>query len=118
MPPRSKKKSDKLWYTGYAFAYLRRIFAWSPEKKIALKRQEHGFGMYRCESCTQPFPKNKVHTDHKNPVVDPLTGFTTWDSYITRLFCSADNLQILCVDCHKVKTAKEAKIRKEARKSK
>lgn len=105
--------SKKPWYMGYAFAYLRRIFAWSPEKKVALKRQLHGDGMYRCESCTQPFPKAKVHVDHKICVVDPLTGFTNWDSYITRLFCSADNLQILCLDCHKVKTGAEAKIRKE-----
>lgn len=58
---------------------------------------------FRCASCLSEFPAKQVQVDHIKPI-----GFDkTWDEFIDGLFCEADNLQVLCVDCHKVKTQKE-----------
>lgn len=53
----------------------------------------------------------KVTIDHVTPVIDPIAGFTTWDEFIDRLFCEKDNLQALCLECHKRKTKDERSIR-------
>jgi len=62
---------------------------------------------YRCNGCAKEFTSKDVQVDHIKPIIDPLVGFTTWDDYINRLFCEKENLQVLCVDCHKIKTAQE-----------
>lgn len=62
---------------------------------------------YKCAKCKQDYPAKDVQVDHKKPVVDPKTGFTTWDNYIDRMFCEKANLQVLCSVCHKKKTQKE-----------
>ena len=58
--------------------------------------------------------KNAI-VDHKEPIIDPAVGFTTWDDCIERMFCEADNLQCVCHACHKEKCAEEAAIAKERR---
>jgi len=50
---------------------------------------------------------NNVQVDHIVPVIDPETGFTTWDDVIERLFCEEDGLQVLCHACHQRKTKNE-----------
>ena len=67
---------------------------------------------YLCNKCKQEFPAKQVQVDHKKPVVDPKVGFTTWDDFINRLFCDKKNLQVLCLDCHKLKTKKEREMKK------
>lgn len=62
---------------------------------------------YRCNACKKEFPLSKVQVDHITPVVDPATGFVSWDMYIDRLFCGIDNLQVLCTTCHNKKTKEE-----------
>lgn len=61
---------------------------------------------YECNECKGHFPSKDVQVDHIIPVVDPK-GFTTWDDYITRLYCGKDNLQVLCITCHKIKSKQE-----------
>jgi len=62
---------------------------------------------YKCAACSKDYVSKDVQVDHVNPVVDPTTGFVSWDVYIDRLFCEGGNLQVLCSTCHKKKTAKE-----------
>lgn len=62
---------------------------------------------YICAGCNTPYPAKDVQVDHMSPVVDPATGFISWDVYIDRMFCEEYNLQVLCTTCHKAKTAKE-----------
>lgn len=50
---------------------------------------------------------NNSVVDHIHPVVDPDTGFVSWDELINRLFCEAENLQVLCHSCHSEKTKDE-----------
>jgi hypothetical protein len=63
---------------------------------------------YICAACTNEFTSKDINVDHIAPVVSPLEGFTTWDSYIDGLFCGEDNLQVLCIPCHQKKTKEES----------
>lgn len=71
---------------------------------------------YKCAECGGEFPAKEVQVDHKQPVIDPTTGFTSWDDVVNRMFCEKDNLQVLCIDpCHKLKTSAEKQLAKERR---
>jgi len=62
---------------------------------------------YECNKCKVLFPSKDVQVDHIKPIVSPAKGFTSWDDFIGALFCPKKNLQVLCKDCHAVKTKKE-----------
>lgn len=64
---------------------------------------------YKCAECKEDFPSKEVQTDHRSPVVEPEVGFVDWDTFIQRLYCDKENLQILCTSCHKAKTLTERK---------
>lgn len=66
---------------------------------------------YCCASCGEFYPANMVVVDHIEPVV-PITGFTSWDVVISRMFCDVEGLQVLCKECHKIKTKEENAQRK------
>lgn len=68
---------------------------------------------YECSACKEQFVAADVQVDHINPVVDPKTGFTSWDVFIDRMFCEIDGLQVMCKPCHKVKTDQEKLERKK-----
>ena len=67
---------------------------------------------YRCASCREIFPTSEVQVDHIDPVI-PLTGFSTWDEVVDRIFCEREGFQVLCKACHNIKTQQERTIRKE-----
>jgi 5-methylcytosine-specific restriction endonuclease McrA len=66
---------------------------------------------YECSSCKEHFVNTDIQVDHILPVVDPKKGFINWDTFIERLFCTKENLQVLCKACHKDKTNLEKKER-------
>jgi len=68
---------------------------------------------YKCAKCKKHFVATNVQVDHVLPVVDPKVGFVGWDSFIDRIFCEIENLQVLCKPCHKVKTEEEKAERKK-----
>jgi 5-methylcytosine-specific restriction endonuclease McrA len=52
--------------------------------------------------------------DHVIPVDNPEMGFTSWDDTVNRMFPeSRAGWQALCVECHKVKSAKENTVRRK-----
>jgi len=94
---------------------------WAPTSETK-KEANRGRGKYKCAACKQtvgPTIKvgrkrvNNVFVDHINPIVDPAVGFVDWDTFINRMFCEKDNLQLLCGDCHDKKSLKERQIAKE-----
>jgi 5-methylcytosine-specific restriction endonuclease McrA len=92
----------------FIFSKLRQIWLWSPTRRRALNRAKVGVNKFLCQGCGGTFAKADVSVDH----IEPIGAFTTWDAYIRRLFCSIDNLQVLCKDnCHKSKTKKERRKR-------
>ena len=113
-------KKKKEWALNYAlFSALRRVFMRSPYssdafnkvKRTATKgKQKRVF--FTCASCGVEAIRKDVCVDHVAPVVDPKVGFVDWITYIARLFCGPDNLQILCKKCHKIKTLQENKERR------
>lgn len=68
---------------------------------------------FRCADCANSFPSSKIQVDHVHAIIDPKVGFTNWDDVVNAMFCEKDNLQCLCLDCHKTKTAQERAIKKE-----
>jgi hypothetical protein len=58
---------------------------------------------YVCAACEAAFPAKDVQVDH----IVPVGKFETWDKVIENMFCEGHNLQVLCKDCHNVKTQLE-----------
>jgi hypothetical protein len=68
------------------------------------KEQDDWLSITACAGCGGFFVARDVQVDHIDPVVDPEDGFQDLDVFIDRLYCEAENLQVLCKECHKVKT--------------
>ena len=98
---------------------LRKLSYRTPMRWEVLKAAKRVGNEYNCAMCKKYFERKQVQVDHKEPIIDPTTGFTSWDTYINNLFVSSDGLQVLCRPCHKDKTSKEnSKRKKEKRCSK
>lgn len=114
-------------YRSFIISTLRRASnRWAPKNTVK-KDARVERGVYLCASCKEHVPNsikvdgkrvNNVFVDHINPVIDPEKGFISWDNFIERMFCEEDNLQVLCKDCHDLKTADERAIAKERKKNK
>lgn len=88
---------------------------WKPitECKLKAKRAYKGPNKrqkfeYQCKSCKNWFPEKQINVDHIIPAgslncAEDLPGF------VERLFCEQDNLQVLCENCHNIKTQNEKK---------
>lgn len=98
---------------------------WAPIQQCK-KRANVSRGLYKCESCGNEVPptvfdeeKRKrmknIFVDHEVPIIDPAVGFTTWDECIERMFCDSNNLQLICKDCHTIKSREEIEIAKKRR---
>ena len=68
-------------------------------KKNSVQRQ--------CQVCSSWVSSSKIAVDHIVPVVDVDVGFTDWNTFIDRLWCDKNNLQIICDSCHNKKTNNE-----------
>ena len=70
----------------------------------AIKKARVERGSYKCGCCGGLFKANELNVDHEFP-----RGYGNPDliQYVARTFCSPDRLTVLCVPCHKSKSAKE-----------
>jgi 5-methylcytosine-specific restriction endonuclease McrA len=71
--------------------------------KGPLKRQKFE---YQCAECLNWFPDKKINVDHRIPA-GTLRCANDLPGFVERLFCEVDNLQVLCSECHNIKTQKE-----------
>jgi len=69
---------------------------------------------YSCAECSGSFKAKDIRIDHIDPVI-PATGFDSWDNVVSRLYCEADNLQALCIECHDIKSKAENAERRKNR---
>lgn len=100
---------------------------WAPIQ-TCLKNARVARGLYLCAGCGEHVPNTikdetgkrvkNVHVDHINPIIDPATGWISWDDTIERMFCELPNLQVLCNACHTIKTNEEKAIAKARRSNK
>lgn len=103
--------------------YIRVLFRQSEQYKLAKDRAIHptekgprGGKMWKCQNpkCEKALKSNEVQIDHIEPIV-PIgkkQADMTIDEYVSRLFCSADNLQCMCHECHLEKSKEEREKRK------
>jgi 5-methylcytosine-specific restriction endonuclease McrA len=103
---------------------IKRTFSRSPTHREALnnakcprKKGPRGGKRYRCASCRKDFGAKDVQVDHIDPIVPigTLSKDMSWDEIVSRIFCTPDNLQVLCSECHKIKSKEENLLRKEAK---
>ena len=100
---------------------------WAPIHKVKTKARV-ARGLYLCNECKQHVEGtvvqvekgrrkrvNNVFVDHINPIIDPKTGFTTWDDCIENMFAEEEGLQLLCGECHDKKSMEERRITAEYR---
>jgi 5-methylcytosine-specific restriction endonuclease McrA len=71
-----------------------------------LKRQKFE---YQCNQCKGWYPEKKINVDHICPA-GSLNSAQDLPGFIERLFCEIDNLQVLCISCHDIKS-KEDKLK-------
>jgi 5-methylcytosine-specific restriction endonuclease McrA len=100
---------------------IRRVFSRSPvvrEVMWKVRRQVPKYNkdgtkakkdavQYCCNVCQQWTKSTLIAVDHKIPVIDVENGFVDWNEFVTRLFCDASNLQVICDACHNTKTNAE-----------
>ncbi len=70
-----------------------------------------------CEECGKDrLGPMERQTDHISPRT-PVDGYDELNSWLKRTLCEANQLRILCLDCHKKKSAEEAGQRAEVRRA-
>lgn len=127
-PSGPKTRNGRTWtearFNSFIKGNLRRTSTrWGPIG-AALKRARVARGEYKCSECRQTVPAStkvdgrrikNVHVDHILPIIDPEVGFVSWDEVIKRMFVEVDGLQVMCNECHKIKTDKEKDIARTRR---
>lgn len=96
---------------------LRRASLRWPARTKAKQAARVGRNRYQCADCGQIVPNKSISIDHRLCVVDPETGWQSWDVFIQRLFCGEDNLSAVCRACHGEKTKQENARRREIAKA-
>ena len=88
---------------------------WRPigEAKLRARRPYKGKNKrqkweYQCRECKKYFKGDDVNVDHIIPA-GTLKSYDDLPSFTKRLFCEVDGLQVMCSDCHTIKTNKERK---------
>jgi 5-methylcytosine-specific restriction endonuclease McrA len=123
MPTKKKPEWTQARLRNFIISALRSASSRYPPKYECLNKAKTGKQVnkatgriaehYKCASCNKLFVAKEVQVDHIEPVVSPMTGFIDWNTFITRLFCTTSNLQVLCKGCHSVKSDKEKKERQQ-----
>lgn len=90
MPPKKKRK-----WNGAALitAAIRRIWAWSPLRREALKRAKVGKDIC-CEECGDITDKPEVHHDSE------VVLHSMSKEIAAKLFPDVDQLTVVCKSCH------------------
>lgn len=114
---------DCKWTRSRYFSFIRSCLrrAWSkyPVKFQALQAARKPYEgedkrtkwTYQCNICKGWFKTTEVSVDHKLPC-GSLKDYDDLPVFVQRLFCSAEDLQILCAPCHREKTNAEREARK------
>ena len=100
-------------FWGFIRSLLRQGWSRYPVKfqvQRAARRDYKGPGrnkyQYQCAACSGWHFGTNVQVDHINPAGE-LRCFADLPGFCERLFCEADNLQVLCKPCHQLKTTEE-----------
>lgn len=61
---------------------------------------------YQCNQCKKWYAEKQINVDHIIPA-GTLRSALDLPAFVEKLFCEADNLQVLCSGCHDIKTKNE-----------
>ena len=89
---------------------LRSSFMRSRARGNTVKRNRISRGLYKCEECGHEGKVREFNVDHIVPVME----CQDWNKIVAR-FWDEDNLQLLCKECHKVKTKDDRRRIKESK---
>ena len=67
---------------------------------------------YQCAECSGWFTNKEIQVDHIEPA-GKLSSYADIADFAKRLFCEAEGMQVLCLECHQSKTNAERKARKK-----
>jgi len=111
-----RTRAGNTWTESRYWAFLRSLlrqgFNRYPPKFQARKQAErtvkgkrHKYE-YQCSGCKKWFMGKEIQVDHITPAgslkdYDDLAGFAE------RLFCEAEDMQVMCKPCHQIKTNEE-----------
>jgi hypothetical protein len=111
-------KSEAAFY-GWVRGQLRKGWSRHPVKNLLIQnnrfKKDNGKGRMtwhlNCEQCKKATPQTKIHVDHLLPsTVGGLKTEADFGRFIYRLyFVSFEDLQLLCIPCHDIKTYSERK---------
>lgn len=109
---RARRNTEEFNFINHCMKRIRGNWNHTPNAILAkeLARQENG--QYKCSKCLDCFSDKLVQVDHIEPVISVVDGFVSLDEYAKRMFCSVNNLTVLCKPCHKIKTKNEQEQRK------
>lgn len=101
----------KARYFSFIRGLLRSGFTRYPVKhqvKVAARRKKKGTRRfeYKCADCKKWYPNSQTEVDHIEPA-GSLKDYSDLPGFVERLYCEADNLQVLCKACHHIKTQEE-----------
>jgi 5-methylcytosine-specific restriction endonuclease McrA len=115
-----KNKAGGTWTTARYFTFirsgLRKMWSKYPVRYQVLNDARRPFSgsdkrtkwEYQCKGCKNYFKAKDVQVDHIESA-GSLKCYEDLPTFVSRLFCEADNLQVLCKPCHHVKTQEERK---------
>lgn len=103
-------------FWGFIRSALRAAFRRYPPKYKAIeksrRKKTHGKTKtrqrweYKCAECKKHWPNKVVIVDHITPA-GSLKSYKDLPKFVENLFCSEDELQVLCKPCHYLKTMEE-----------
>ena len=64
---------------------------------------------FQCVECSCMFAGDKINVDHIKKVGSFL-DIMDIENFFFRIWCDFDNLQILCIECHTLKTKRERRL--------
>lgn len=113
-PKGSKEEQEECKRFNKNRSFLRRCWITYPERLIALndaKRPYKGPNKlqkweYQCNTCKNWFKLKEVQVDHI-VACGTLSNEANSATFVARLFCLKDGLQVLCKLCHQDKTNSE-----------
>ena len=115
-----KTRAGETWTESRYWTFIRSALrqAWSkyPVKYQVLNDNRRPFTgedkrtkwEYQCAECGEWFKAKEVQVDHIESA-GSLKSYEDLPDFVRRLFCEADNLQVMCKPCHKTKTQEERK---------
>jgi hypothetical protein len=102
-------------YFGFIRSSLRAAFMrWGPKsaaKTLAREYTDDGV-RYRCAECDDLYTNADTQVDHIKPC-GSLRSYADLPGFVQRMFCEVDGFQVLCKDCHQIKTNQEKASRKK-----